>query len=333
MGILKNKLLLLAVGLGCLLFLQSCGNNKPSSTKEDKAKENHPTKSTSVTLPLEVGFALSLGNITEDTLRLAKSAGVDHIEISGLSMFVDSDRSFKRTNQEMIQKLKDVKAAADGAGVNIWSIHMPFGSQIDLSLIDEGQRNEVVEMHQKLLEHLSILEPEIVLFHPSYYLGLNERELREQQLIKSAVILDKEVQNIGATMVIENMLGPELLVDKNRERPLLRSVEESVRLFSKLPKTIGLAVDTNHILNAEELILALGDRLKTLHIADGTGAAENHWFPCQYKGKNNWDKVLSSLEKVNYKGPFMYESSAKHLQQYKNCYQELYAHYIKNKTS
>lgn len=332
MGILKYKLLLLGVGLGYLLFLQSCGNNNPSTTKEVQAKENHPTKSTSVTIPLEVGFALSLGNITEDTLQLAKSEGVDHIEISGLSMFVDSDRSFKRTNQEIIQKLKAVKAAADDAGINIWSVHMPFGSQIDLSLTDENQRKEVVEMHQKLLENLSILEPEIVLFHPSYYLGLNERELREQQLIKSAVILDKEVQNIGATMVIENMLGPELLVDKNRERPLLRSVEESAALFSKLPKTIGLAVDTNHILNAEELILALGDRLKTLHIADGTGAAENHWFPCEYKGKNNWDQVLAALEKVNYKGPFMYESSAKQLQQYKSCYQELYAHYIKNKT-
>lgn len=332
MGTLKSKLLLLGVGLGCLLFLQRCGNNNRSTTKEDQTKEVQPTKSTSITTPLEVGFAISLGKITEDTLGLAKSAGVDHIEISGLSMFVASDRTFKGTNQEIIQKLKAVKEAADRTGINIWSIHMPFGSQIDLSLIDEDQRKEVVVMHQKLLENLSILEPEIVLFHPSYYLGLQEREQREKQLIKSAVTLDKEVQNIGATMVIENMLGPELLVDENRERPLLRSVEESVALFSKLPNTIGLAVDTNHILNAEELILALGDRLKTLHIADGTGAAENHWFPCEYKGKNNWDKVLGALETVNYKGPFMYESPAKQLQQYKNCYQELHTHYIKNKT-
>src|SRR5690606_8056038 len=145
----------------------------------------------------------------------------------------------------------------------------------------------------------------------------------------SASTLDKDVQRIGATMVIENMLGPELLVDEHRERPLLRTVEESVELFSKLPESIGLAVDTNHILHAEELILALGDRLKTLHIADGTGEAENHWFPCDYKGENDWDKVLAALEKVTYKGPFMYESSAKELKQYKQCYQELYAHFLK----
>src|SRR5690606_40239341 len=64
------------------------------------------------------------------------------------------------------------------------------------------------------------------------------------------------------------------------------------------------------------------DLLKTLHIADGTGEAENHWFPCDYKGENNWDKVLAALSEVNYQGPFMYESSAPGLKAYKLCYQE-----------
>lgn len=330
MGTLRITPLIFGVGLGCVLFLQSCRNNNRSVSKEDQTQEIQTAKSTSDDVPLDVGFAIGLGKITKDTLALAKSVGIDHIEVSGMSMFVAKDRSFKRTDQEIIQKLKAIKNAADSAGINIWSIHMPFGSQIDLSLIDENHRREVVAMHQKLLEHLSILEPEVVLFHPSYYLGLQQREQRKKQLIKSAITLDKDVQNIGATMVIENMLGPELLVDQNRERPLMRTVDESVELFSQLPKTIGLAVDTNHILHAQDLILALGDRLKTLHIADGTGEAENHWFPCDYKGKNNWDEVLAALDKVEYKGPFMYESSAKQLQQYKNCYQELYNHYIKN---
>lgn len=333
MGTLRAIHLLVAVGLGCVLFLQSCRNNNRSITKEDQTEEVQTIIKSSDVAPLEVGFALSLSRISLDTLRQAKAVGVDHIEVSGLSMFVNSDRSFKTTDQEIIQKLKAIKKASDSAGINIWSIHMPFGSQIDLSLIDEAHRQEVVAMHQRLLKHLAILEPEVVLFHPSYYLGLDERELRKAQLIKSAITLDKNVQDIGATMVIENMLGPELLVDQKTERPLLRTVEESVALFSKLPKSIGLAVDTNHILHAEDLILALGDRLTTLHIADGTGQAENHWFPCEYKGKNDWDKVLAALEQVNYKGPFMYESKAKELQHYSQCYQELYAQYSKQQST
>ncbi|WP_417361589.1 sugar phosphate isomerase/epimerase family protein [Galbibacter sp.] len=329
MGTLRIIHLLLGVGLGCVLFLQSCRNNNRSTTKEDQTEEVQSNTAVSDDAPLEVGFALSLGRVSLDTLSQAKAVGIDHIEVSGLSMFVSSDRSFKATDQEITEKLTAVKKAADSAGINIWSIHMPFGAQIDLSLIDETQRNEVVAMHQKLLGFLSILEPEVVLFHPSYYLGLQEREVRKTQLIKSATTLNKDVQNIGATLVIENMLGPKLLVDENRERPLMRTVEESLELFSKLPKSIGLAVDTNHILHAEQLILALGGRLTTLHIADGTGEAENHWFPCDFKGKNDWDKVLAALEQVKYKGPFMYESSAKELEQYKQCYQELYTNYIK----
>lgn len=331
MGTLRITPLLLGVGLGCVLFLHSCRNNNRSTPKEDQTGKIQTTKISSEKESLEVGFAISLTKITKDTLLLAKEAGIDHIEVSGLGMFVDKDRNFRKTDQEIIEKLNQVKAAADSAGINIWSIHMPFGSKIDLSITDESQREEVVQMHQRLLRHLRILAPEVVLFHPSYYLGLQQREERENQLIASSSTLVKDVQNIGAMMVIENMLGPELLVDQDRERPLMRSVEESVEIFSKLPKSIGLAVDTNHILHAEELILALGDRLKTLHIADGTGQAENHWFPCDNKGKNNWDKVLSALEQVNYQGPFMYESQAKELQQYNACYKELYAHYKEQK--
>ncbi|HLV63831.1 sugar phosphate isomerase/epimerase family protein [Galbibacter sp.] len=328
MGTLRFSSLLLAVGLGGVLFLQSCRNNNPSKTKTLQTKTLYSNKKVKRMTPLEVGFAISLGRITKDTLVLAKSLGIDHIEISGLGMFVDKDLSFKKTDQEIIEKLNQVKKAADSAGINIWSIHMPFGPQIDLSLIDQTQRKQVVAMHQKLLQHLSILEPEMVLFHPSYYLQLGERAHRTAQLIASAITLDKDVQRIGASMVIENMLGSALLVDQQRERPLLRSVEECVAIFSKLPESIGLAVDTNHILHAENLILALGTRLKTLHIADGTGEAENHWFPCDYKGENNWDKVLAALSEVNYQGPFMYESSAPGLKAYKLCYQELHDHYV-----
>lgn len=329
MGALSNiKKVLLVVVLGFMLFLQGCRNNNSSKPKLTTAKEVQSNKSIAAEGLLEVGFAMSLARVDEDSLLYAKSVGVDHIEISGLGMFVSANREFKYTDSEITQKLKEIKNMVDKAGINIWSIHMPFGSQIDLSILDENQRKEVVNMHKKLLKHLKVLEPEIVLFHPSYYLELQQRNLREKQLIKSAETLDAAVQEIGAVMVIENMLGPKLLVDENRERPLMRTVEESVAIFSKLPKTIGLAVDTNHILNAEELIIALGDRLKTLHIADGTGQAENHWFPCDYKGKNNWDKVLAALDQVNYNGPFMYESPAKDVQEYMQCYQELYKHYI-----
>ena len=69
----------------------------------------------------------------------------------------------------------------------------------------------------------------------------------------------------------------------------------------------------------------MGDRLKTLHVADGFGKAENHFFPCDGLGGNNWGAIMSALNKVKYKGPFMYESKAKDLKDYKACYIKLKA--------
>lgn len=281
-------------------------------------------------VPLEIGHALSIGKFDLDTLLYSTSVGVDHLEASGMSLFVDEQRNFRLSDEVIIEKLTRAKEAADKAGINIWSIHMPFGPEIDLSLRDELERQQVVAMHKKLLDFLKILEPEVILFHPSYYLGVGERELRKGQLLSSVLELDRKVQAIGAVMVLENMLGPELMKDETRERPLLRSVEETRKFFNQLPESIGLSVDTNHISRPEELILALGERLKSLHIADGTGKAENHWFPCHDKGDNDWNKILAALEKVDYAGPFMFESSPADAREYRACYQRMYRNYRNN---
>src|SRR5690606_28224806 len=154
-----------------------------------------------------------------------------------------------------------------------------------------------------------ILEPQVILFHPSFFLGLGERELRKKQLIKSAIELNEEVKRMNAIMVIENMLGPELLLGGGkRERPLLRTVEEAVEIMGRLPADIYSAVDMNHIKNPEKLIDALGERIKSVHIADGNGREENHFFPCSGEGSNDWIAILKALHNANYNGPFMFES-------------------------
>src|SRR5690606_19709273 len=127
----------------------------------------------------------------------------------------------------------------------------------DLSLRSEEERQRVVALHKKLLGFLEILQPKIILFHPSWYLGLNERVIRKEQLIKSATELNEVVMKMGATLVIENMLGPELLVSSNtsRESPLCRTVVETVEIMDRLPHTIYSAIDMNHIKHPEQLIL------------------------------------------------------------------------------
>lgn len=315
------KKLCLSLVLTGIFCLTTCKNS--TSNKAEVLVEEAPE----IPKPLAIGYGLGIGSFNQETLTYAKSVGVDYVEASGMSTYVDGDLNFKMSDKEMRNHLEAAKAAADASGIDIWSIHMPFGKNIDLSVLNKEDRKKVVETHAKLVEFLEVLEPEVILFHPSYYLGLNERDQRKAQLIKSAEELNEKVKNIGAIMVIENMLGPKLLVDENRERPLMRTVDETVEIFNRLSDDIHCAVDMNHIKNPEKLIRAMGDRLKSVHIADGTGEAENHFFPCTGKGLNNWNDILVALDEVGYQGPFMYESRPEDEKQYLECYQNLFQNF------
>jgi sugar phosphate isomerase/epimerase len=280
-------------------------------------------------VPHHIGYALSISKITKEALDEAKAAGIDYIELSGMGGLIDSKTNqLNASSKEIKSRFNNVKAIADKAGIKIWSIHMPFGKEMDISLTNEVQRTKAVQNHQEILKHLGILQPQIILFHPSWYLGLNEREERKQKFIKSAITLQQDVEKINATMVVENMLGSKVLANKERERPLNRSVEEMVELMNRLPKNIYAAVDMNHIKNPELLIKAMGSRLKSVHIADGDGEREQHAFPCSGEGKNDWTRVIAALYKAGYDGVFMYECKFPSVQELKSCYETMYNNYI-----
>ena len=225
--------------------------------------------------------------------------------------------------------------AADDAGITIWSVHMPCGakggcgSAIDLSLPNEDARRRVVEVQKQIvLDLVSIVHPKIVLFHPSFFVPKSEKELRLQQMIKSAKELDKAVKSIGATMVVENM---------NDSHPqhtvLMQTTSDIVKTFNLLPGDIYSAIDLNHIAHPEQVISVLGKRVKTLHVSDGTGIQEKHWFPCSGKGANNWVAILSALNDTGYSGPFMFEVSTSEYSDFKDltsCYDKMYNDYVRS---
>ncbi|UAY55604.1 sugar phosphate isomerase/epimerase family protein [Arachidicoccus terrestris] len=277
--------------------------------------------------PMAVGFSFPLSKINDSSMARIKSVGIDCIEIAGISALVDKQTHLRYSDDQLRQMALKAKKAADKAGVKIWSIHMGYGSHIDLSERDESKRQKTITFHKKVLDMCEVLRPQIILFHPSWYLGLHERQQRTDQLIKSCKELLPIIEKQGATMVVENMLGFELQKDEKYERPLCRTVEETKRIFSRLPAAIGSAIDMNHIKNPEKLILAMGGRLKTLHVADGNGKQENHYLPCSGKGENNWNAILGALYTVRYRGPFMFECHYKDISELPACYNTLYEDY------
>lgn len=280
--------------------------------------------------PLRVGCSIGFNAVNYNLLKTMKEAGVDCIEISlSAGIFTDKENS----DDEITARMNSVRQAADSADIEIWSIHMPFGKKIDLSQSDESIRQSTVALQRHILRFCKILQPRVILFHPSWYLGINERPRRIAQLLRSVNEVKPLVKEAGAIMVIENMLGHELLYNEKYERPLCRTVEEVELIMQQMPSDIYLAVDMNHIDNPELLIKAMGNRVKTIHVSDGNGRAECHYMPnpCSGKGDNDWNRIQQELYNAGYTGPFMYEVKTNEYsepQELYECYQNLYRTFI-----
>ena len=84
-------------------------------------------------------------NWTYETFAEAKRAGIDAIEISASTLFLNKEMTDDRQIEARCRQLKrDLKRA----GIEIWSVHMPFGREIDLSQTDEAVRQRSVYSHR-----------------------------------------------------------------------------------------------------------------------------------------------------------------------------------------
>lgn len=268
---------------------------------------------------MPIGYSVNIQTITKEKMQYAKSLGIGYIELSNIGSLLNKDLTLKYDPSFWHARIDTIETMLHEIGIKVWSIHMPFSQHIDISILNEKDRKVVINAHIQLINVLSRLQPKIFLFHPSYYLGLNERPSRISQLVKSVRELEMEIRNSKGQMVVENMLGPELRIG-DRERPLLRTLEECISVFEQFPETVGLAVDMCHIMNAELLIEKFGSRVKTLHVSDGNGQTESHYLPCNKLGNNNWNLIFAALEKINYKGVFMYECKYTDEKELKDCY-------------
>ena len=169
---------------------------------------------------LRIGTTISvfggLEGLTYENLKEARSAGISDIEIS-LTGLVNGDHPIP--NAELKEKFRRVKHDADSAGINIWSIHMPYGADCDPSHVDETIRSHSENAYRGYIDVVGVLEPEVILFHPSWRLGLNERKQRMSQLVKTITSLNKDVKETGAIIVLENLLGYKLLRSRTPAGP------------------------------------------------------------------------------------------------------------------
>lgn len=95
-----------------------------------------------------------LGRLDKTALGELKQAGFDCIEI-GLGRIRTADDL--AVMQEQARQLNQL---AQDTGVKIWSIHIPYGRDIDVSQIDQIEREKAIEEVSRMITLCEYLQPE-----------------------------------------------------------------------------------------------------------------------------------------------------------------------------
>ena len=127
-----------------------------------------------------------------------------------------------------------------------------------------------------------------------------EYDERRKLNIEKLRMLDEMIKDIDVTICLEN-LGKQM-----------RGVDEIIEIIEELnSEKFGICLDTGHLNitgvdTQEEFIKKAGKHLKALHLHDNNGSSDQHILPYG-RGKIDFDKLVSALKVIDYKGEFNFE--------------------------
>jgi len=241
---------------------------------------------------LDVAKSCKYYEFTEELAMKLKNAGVHKVELSGTSRAtIDFDE------EEFVKRINQCNEIQNKCGIEIVSLHLPFGPDWELCSCDDWIRNKAVNRYVKMIQCANRLQPKRYVLHPGY-LGVpdEERARRMENFRHSAGILAEMVR--PAKLAVENMAYDDCLGNTS---------EELISLIDGLDN-VCVCCDMNHWLHEKnyDAIYKLGSRIETVHISDYDEVQEKHWLPG--KGVSDWNKIIEALCFIGYRGPFLYET-------------------------
>lgn len=195
---------------------------------------------------------------------------------------------------EEFEQLKERMNALLKTGLFFNGVHIPYGTEWDISEADEEKRKEAVKNVLATIAFMDVYKPNCYILHGSFEPIMDkERDAKLCSLIQSI----KEIKNATKTPVgIENL-----------PRTCLLNTSDEILYVAEQAGGMDVCLDVNHFLRekTENAIPKIGSMIVTTHISDHDYVNERHWLP--KTGKIDWKKLLFSLEKSGYNGVFNYE--------------------------
>jgi sugar phosphate isomerase/epimerase len=186
--------------------------------------------------------------------------------------------------------------------LELWSLHAPFGTAVDISSLDDTVRLQGLEAVRAAFGTAAELGCQIVVVHASAEpIAPHERAARLAQAQHSLASVVGMAQASGVRAALEPL----------PRTCLGHTADEMALLLADLPaEWIGICLDVNHANVGQDIVVFIrrfGARILSLHISDNDGVDEKHWLPGE--GVIPWSDVIRALYAVGYVGPFMYETN------------------------
>lgn len=261
----------------------------------------------SQTYPWEKAISLSFFTEPDETAHGLESATLSRIYNHG---FRSVELSFSHHNYYDVFALhtecgvQECLKKVDAAGLRVWSLHLPYGEELDLSnpaLSSEcpAAMEKVLDSDKRLLWTCAALGGRVAVIHSSYEpIPKEERSLRLETAGRHLRVLSDYAKGLGLCLAVENLPRTCLGNCSDEMLELLHASDASFQF------------DTNHSLleNNEQFLskmLQAGYCPVSLHISDYDFVNERHDLPGH--GVNHWNKLLDMLLKAGYQGPALYE--------------------------
>ena len=238
-----------------------------------------------------IGLSSCAFALTEENFQSLRAAGVDAIEIT------------QKLDGHLALDCKEVAALAEKYGIKLWSYHLPFSPFriIDISSADAEVRKYTLDTLTGLIQKAADAGLDKFVIHASGEpIEDAKREERMKYSMESLDHLAELAAREGAVIAVEDL-----------PRTCLGNTSEDIlRLISANDK-LRVCLDTNHLLKEDNVrfVEAVGERIITLHVSDYDFIDEKHWLPGE--GLNDWNAIYAALQRVNYKGVWMYELGRK----------------------
>lgn len=226
-----------------------------------------------------------------ESMKANKASGLDYIEVTMNNVINKNPVGVEERAAALMSEIQE-------AGLQVWSVHMPYSRTLDISVIDDAKRAENVQYMKEMMRVAGVFKPQRIVLHPSSEpITPDEREQRLANSHASIGELAPVAKEIGAVLCVENL--PRTCLGQNGE--------EMMKLIEGYDE-VGLCFDTNHLLyqsHADYLKAVAKGKIMTVHLSDYDFADERHLIPG--KGLIDNKALWAGIKENGYDGIMMFE--------------------------